>query len=131
MKIGKISLHCMLKFYAGCPLLIFFTFSFLFIYFFSWHLIFFFHFWPKFSFFDHNVTIQFYILPMGILGSFSSAHTALVCVLGKEVYMQHYWLLVALLIIDNFTSLKIVVHPQYIVLQEYMFRYSGLLIRFC
>ena len=51
---------------------------------------------------------QFYILPIGIPGPFSSAHTALVCVLGNKVYMQQYWLLVALLTIDNFISLPII-----------------------
>ena len=59
-----------------------------------------------------NVTILYFGCPIGIPGPFSSAHTALVCVLGNKEYMQHYWLLlVALLTIDNFTSLKIVVHP--------------------
>ena len=64
-------------------------------------------------FFFHFLTLmwQFYILPIGIPGLFSSAHTALVCVLGNKVYMQHYWLFVALLTIDNSTSLKILVHP--------------------
>ena len=88
----------------------FFHFFILF-HFFSWHLIFF-HSYSKFSFFPHFLAImwQFYILLIGIPGPFSSAHTALVCVLRNEVYMQQYWLLVALLIIDNFTSLKKVVH---------------------
>ena len=107
---------------TGCPLLIFLHFFFFFS-FFSWHLIFFIFGWNFHIFFFHFFTImwQFYILPIGIPGPFSSAHTALVCVLGNEVYMQHYWLLVALLTVDSFTCLKMLV----------MLRYSGLLIRLC
>ena len=81
--------------------LFFFFFFFNFLKFFSLHLIFF-HFWSKFSFFFHFLTImwQFHILSIGIPCPFSSAHTALVCVLGNEVYTcrtidfwLHYWFL--------------------------------------
>ena len=70
-------------------------------FFFIFH--FFFIFGRNFHFF-HLLTImwQFYILPIGIPSPFSSAHTALVCVLGNEVYMQQYWLLVAILTISLF-----------------------------
>ena len=61
-----------------------------FFHFFLWRLIFF-YFRSKFVGFFHFLTLmwQFYILPIGIPGLFSSAHTALVCVLGNKVYMQH------------------------------------------
>lgn len=51
--------------------------------------------------------LQFYILSMGIPGSFSSVYTALVYVLGN-VYLHATLLTFHSL---NFTFLKIVVHP--------------------
>ena len=58
--------------------------SFFFIFFIAPH--FFFIFGQNFHFL--TIMWQFYIFPIGISGPFSSAHTALVCVLGNEVQLR-------------------------------------------
>ena len=71
---------------------LFFFFFFLFIFFIFFMAPHFFPFFVKIFIFFHFLTImwQFYILPVGIPGPFFSTHIALVCVLGNNVYMQHY-----------------------------------------